>query len=198
MNYIDSRRAWSHSYWSQWQDFHETWHMLTIQLIAPQKAMKISSGRRQARETRCADSAAGLFLRWAPALKPITAPKRCFGSRDQQRGGGVVAVLLSPGDPWQLPAKGWLFPRHQGFQLGGQLCPPLPPRHSSPRTRSRLCRQREVHCQPAAPHGLPPSLPSPFQRQIKLIWCPVPAAGDTRLLRLEADLTARYGVHWSG
>lgn len=67
MNYIDSRRVWSYSYWSQWQDFHETWCMLTVHLIAPQKAMKISSGSRQAREKSCSNSAATQVLRPAPA-----------------------------------------------------------------------------------------------------------------------------------
>lgn len=100
MNYIDSRRVWSCSYWSQWQDFHETRYTLTIHLIVPREAMKISSGRRQARETRRADSAAGPFSSSTPALKPITALKCCFGSRDQQRGG--AAVVPAPGDPWQL------------------------------------------------------------------------------------------------
>lgn len=110
MNYIDSRRVWSCFYWSQWQDFHEMWYMLTIHLIAPQKAMKISSGRRQVREMCCVDFAAGQLLRSAPALKLITDPQCCFGSQDRQHGGGMVVVLLWPGDSWQLPAKGHSTP----------------------------------------------------------------------------------------
>lgn len=40
-------------------------------------------------------------------------------------------------------------------------------------------------------------LTSHFQHQIKLICCPVPAAGDVCLSRAEADLTVIHGIHCS-
>lgn len=138
MNYIDSRRVWSCSYWSQWQDFHETWYMLTIHLIAPQKAMKISSGRKQVREMHCADSAAGQFLRSAPALKLITAPKCCLSSQDHQHGGGMVVVLLWPGNPWQVPARGHPFHTSQDFSWKVSFAMPSP-----------RCTAHSTHAQPA-------------------------------------------------
>lgn len=100
--------------------------MLTVHLIAPQKAMKISSGKAAGERNTLRWLCSGQFLRSAPALKLITAPKCCFGGWDQQHGEGVLAVLPCPRHPWQLSARGHSFHPTRDFSQEVGFAVPSP------------------------------------------------------------------------